>query len=444
MSPVRIKKQLQGLICTLSARGALLSTAVAVAAAPVLVVGFLLVASAAHAQPAVPDGPPFLVNTVTDGTQDVPSVSKVGLGGFVIVWESDAEFNDRIVGQRFDEDSNRVGNQFPVSLSDRSQRLPAVAPTADGFVAVWQDSDDDNILGRRFDDQGPTGTQGLVNSNYTNLQQEFPAIASDAEGNFVVVYESLKFPADGDGDAIVARLFSAVATPLSLEFLVNTVRSGDQEHPAVGRQPGGNFLVAWESDDFNNTGIFAQIFDADGVKLGDQFLVNGIQENNQEYAAVGAWSGGYVVAWESFPDGEGRGIFARRFDSVGIPLGDQFLVNTVQDRDQRFASVSVFDGGEFVIVWEDDDLGAVGQEFDAAGIKIGDQFLVSPSDAFQREPRVAVQEGGFLITWFGGGAEIDDDILGRHYVVPEPDGATMLGAGFLTLVVLARTRRSRS
>jgi hypothetical protein len=55
-----------------------------------------------------------------------------------------------------------------------------------------------------------------------------------------------------------------------------------------------------------------------------------------------------------------------------------------------------------------------------------------------------VQEGGFLITWFGGGAEIDDDILGRHYVVPEPDGATMLGAGLLTLVVLARTRRLRS
>jgi hypothetical protein len=408
------------------------------------VVGFLLGTSAAHAQPAVPDGPPFLVNTVTDGTQDVPAVSKMGLGGFVIVWESDAEFNDAIRGQRFDENGNRIGSEFAVSTRDRSQRLPRVAPTADGFIVVWQDSDGDNILGKIFNDQGDPVAQGQVNI-YSENSQEFPAIASDALGNFVVVYESFKFPTDGDGDAIVARRFSATGNPLdTFEFLVNTVRSGDQQDPAVGRQPGGNFLVAWESDDFNNTGIFAQIFDADGVKLGDQFLVNGIQENNQEFAAVGAWSGGYVVAWESFPDGEGRGIFARRFDSAGIALGDQFLVNTIQDRDQRFASVSVFDGGEFVIVWEDDDLGAMGQEFDAAGIKVGDQFLVSPSDAFQREPRVAVQEGGFLITWFGGGAEIDDDILGRHYVVPEPDGATMLGAGLLTLVVLARTRRSRS
>jgi uncharacterized protein (TIGR03382 family) len=127
--------------------------------------------------------------------------------------------------------------------------------------------------------------------------------------------------------------------------------------------------------------------------VGQEFLVNGIQENNQEFAAVGAWSGGYVVAWESFPDFEGRGIFARRFDSNGIPLGDQ--------------------------------------------------FLVSASDAFQREPRVAVRDGGFLITWLGGGTEVDDDILGRNYVVPEPGAATLGLAALSTLAVLGRRRRSR-
>jgi hypothetical protein len=412
-----------------------------------LVAGILAVlagALAAHAQPAVPDGLPFLVNTVTDGTQDVPDVSTAG-SGFVIVWESDAEFNDAIVGQRYDENSNRVGNQFPVSVSTRSQRLPRVAPAADGgFVVVWQDSDGDNILGRRFDAQGnATGHPSQVNL-YSEREQEFPAIASDAEGNIVVVYESFKWPIDNDGDAIVGSLFSAVGTRIGTEFLVNTVRSGDQQDPAVGRQPGGGFLVAWESDDANNTGIFAQVFDANGDDVGDQFLVNGIQENNQEFAAVGAWSGGYVVAWESFPDFEGRGIFARRFDSNGIPLGDQFLVNNIQDRDQRFPSVSVFDGGEFVIAWEDDDLGAIAREYGADGNPLANQFLVSASDAFQREPRVAVRDGGFVITWFGGGAEIDDDILGRNYVVPEP-GATALGlAALSTLAGLARSRRSRS
>jgi len=401
----------------------------------------VMMAPAAHAQTAAPDGPPFPVNTITDGTQDVPDAASTA-SGFVIVWESDAEFNDAIRGQLFDVDANRVGHEFPVSDRDLSQRLPRVAPTSDGFVVVWQDSEGDNILGKRFDAQGNPVSKGRVNI-YSENSQEFPAIASDAEGNFVVVYESFKFPTDNDGDAIVGRRFSATGSA-SAEFLVNTVRSGDQQDPAVGRQPDGAFLVAWESDDANNTGIFAQIFDASGNDVGEQFLVNDIQENNQEFVAVGAWSGGYVVAWESFPDFEGRGIFARRFDSNGMPLGDQFLVNTIQDRDQRFPSVSVFDGGEFVIVWEDDDLGAVGREYDADGNPLADQFLVSASDAFQREPRVAVRDGGYLITWFGGGAEIDDDILGRNYVVPEP-GATALGlAALSTLAGVARLRRSRS
>ena len=94
---------------------------------------FLLGVGAAHAQPAAPDGLPFLVNTVTDGTQDVPGVSTV----------------------------------------------------ASGFVIVWQDSDGDNIFGRLFDAQGNPRRQALVNSFYTDNSQEFPAIASDREGNCV-------------------------------------------------------------------------------------------------------------------------------------------------------------------------------------------------------------------------------------------------------------------
>ena len=47
----------------------------------------LVGAPVAHAEQAMADGPPFLVNTVTDGTQDVPDVSTVG-SGFVIVWEN--------------------------------------------------------------------------------------------------------------------------------------------------------------------------------------------------------------------------------------------------------------------------------------------------------------------------------------------------------------------
>jgi len=125
-----------------------------------------------------------------------------------------------------------------------------------------------------------------------------------------------------------------------------------------------------------------------------------------------------------------------------VALGDQFLVNTIQDLDQRLPSVSVFDGGEFVIVWEDDDLGVAGQEYDASGKKLTEtQFQVSTSDKMDERPRVAVRDGGFLTTWFGAGPELDNDVWARNYVVmPEPGQLTMLMAGAAFLFWAHRRR----
>jgi hypothetical protein len=400
-----------------------------------------------RAQQATPDGDPFLVNgpTVTDGGQEDPDISRTG-SGYVIVWESDAEVNEVIWGQRYDDDGNRVGNNFAVSLFDESQIDPVVS-RADDFVVVWQNTNGNNIWGQRFDAQGDkAGIQFQVNNVVTENEQELPAIASDDQGNFVVVYESFDF-AD-DGDEIVGHRFSNIGERQGTEFLVNFIIDDDQQDPSVGRQPGGSFLVAWESDDGEglgeNSGIWAQVFNANGDKLNPpEFRVNQFAEGNQESPDVGAWPGGYVVTWVH-EDEAGRGVWARRFDSNGDPLGGNFLVNTIQDLDQRDPAVSVFDGGEFVIVWQDDDFGSQGQEFDAAGEKLGQQFDISLSDKIEEKPRVQVREGGYMPTWFGASAdELDNDVFGRNYIVPEPGSALLGLAALSTLAVLARTRRSR-
>ena len=176
--------------------------------------GVLAAAPAAHAQSFQPDGDPFLVNTFTDGFQENADVARTSTG-FAVVWESEAEFNELIFGQRFDDTGTRMDGEFLVSPAERSQTEAAVASRAGGFVVVWQSESGNNIIGQLFDAQGErVGDQGVVNT-YKDDLQEFPAIASDAQGNFVVVYESFKWPADGDGDAIVGQLFSTTAVRLS-------------------------------------------------------------------------------------------------------------------------------------------------------------------------------------------------------------------------------------
>jgi hypothetical protein len=119
-------------------------------------------------------------------------------------------------------------------------------------------------------------------------------------------------------------------------------------------------------------------------------------------------------------------------------------VNNIQDLDQKFPAVSVFDGGEFLITWQDDDLGVFFQEFDANGIEVGGQIQVNIGERKEQRPRIALRDGGFLVTWFGAGSEADDDIFGRSYSVPEP-GATALGLAALSvLAAITRMRKSRS
>jgi hypothetical protein len=427
---------------------AILTARVSCAALVAAILAVLAGPPAARAQQATPDGDPFLVNgpAVTDGGQEDPDISRTG-SGYVIVWESDAEVNEVIWGQRYDDEADRLGDNFPVSVFDESQIDPVVS-RADDFVVVWQNTNGNDIWGQRFDAQGAkVEAQFLVNT-FTDNEQEHPAIASDDLGDFVVVYESFDFLDLQEGDEIVGQRFSAAGARQDDEFLVNGVIEGDQQDPAVARRPNGSFLVAWESDDGEglgeNSGIFAQRFDPNGDKLDTQFRVNFSPDDNQESPDVGAWEGGYVVVWES-DDGEGKGVWARRFDPNGAPIDSvEFLVNTIQDLDQRDPAVSVFDGGEFVVVWQDDDIGSQGQEFDAAGEKLGGQFDVSVSEKIEEKPRVQVREGGFMATWFGAGAEPDNDVFGRNYVVPEP-GSGLLGlAALSTLALLARTRRSRS
>ena len=62
------------------------------------------------------------------------------------------------------------------------------------------------------------------------LDQADNAVASDALGNFVVVWRSAD--QDGSGHGIYARRYNSAGAAQGGEFRVNTTTAGDQVHPA--------------------------------------------------------------------------------------------------------------------------------------------------------------------------------------------------------------------
>ena len=279
------------------------------------------------------------------------------------------------------------------------------------------------------------GKQFRVNKT-TSDDQSLSAIAIDDAGNFVVAWTDFS-GADGSGYGVFARRYNAAGRALGGELLVNGETNSSQGFPAVAMDAAGNFLVAWRSPDGSGFGIFAQRFDASGVRQGPEFLVNSTTEGNQlSLAAAMDADGDFVVAWDSYgdQDGDGSGVFAQRFSASGVPQGGEFQVNSTTLGGQRYPAVAMDEDGDFAIVWQGDIAGAtsmtiVAQRYDASGGQQGGEFRVT-----NFEPRLAIRpsismarNGSFVVAYENG-----SEVFTHRY---DADGASrgeMQANGFTT------------
>lgn len=327
-------------------------------------------------------GGPIQVNTLSLGaiTEDVPlDVAIDDAGNFVVVWSGDntlIEGEDGIFFQRFDYDGQKMGGQIRVNeYRDDIQTDPSVAmvgATGD-FVVSWtsfaQDGNQDAIVARRYNLAGTAqGSEFIVNS-YTFGAQRQSDVATDAAGNFVIVWTGEEY--NGAGKGIYGRRFNSAGTALGSEFHVNTSTASDQITPAVAMDTQGNFVVTWASyvtGGNNLWDIFARRFNSSGTAQGNNFQVNQTTAYSQIEPDVAMSTGkGFVITWASYNqdypyDEEIRdyGVFARMFNSDGTnyvderigtsPVGE-FQVNATTLGDQRSPAVSMDAAGHYVVVW---------------------------------------------------------------------------------------------
>lgn len=195
--------------------------------------------------------------------------------------------------------------------------------------------------------------EGLVNSTITDVQ-ESAATAVAPDGRYVVTWASAN--QDGDSWGIYAQRFSSTGTAAGGEFQVHTDTTGAQQNPAIAIDNAGNFVVAWQTTHVDPSffNVFAQRFDASGTKLGSPFRVDAVAGGDVINPSVAMDSlGNYVIAFENHVnhDGDGYGIYARRYNSLGQSQGGGFKVNTYFTGNQTEPSVAMDDAGNFVVVW---------------------------------------------------------------------------------------------
>lgn len=378
----------------------------------------------------------FPVNTRLADAQCNASIAATAEGDFVVAWSSyygSSGRSNEIMARRFDHTGlPRDSDEFQINTTSAgNQTEPAVAIAADrGFLVVWEGPGQTgvDIFARLFDPNADPLTDELLVNAAVPGQRTCPRVAASANGSFVVVWEER----DGDGVASVwARLLDPAGAKQGSDFPV-AADVWDCRYPDVAMDADGNFVVAWLLDRTSRS-IHAQLFDADGMALGEPFEISQIDFSSITRPSVAMnRHGHFVVAWDGDPNlASLDDVHARCYEPNGTPRSKAFRVNDLSAGAQQWPRVAVNDANEVVFVWQSDDddpnlaPDAHARRFNLQGQPISRQIsLNAPAWGRQRYPVVALAaDGSFIAAWEHAEPGASDyDIFARiEPVLPWPD-----------------------
>jgi Ca2+-binding RTX toxin-like protein/type III secretion system FlhB-like substrate exporter len=243
-----------------------------------------------------PVGGEVLVNTATLSDQFRPQITALSNGGFVVTWEDDSQGFGGATGDTtgsaikmkvFAAGGAAVSSEILVNTATAgAQQVPQItALSGGGFVVTWQDdslgvggatgdTSQTAVKAQIFTAAGvPVGSEILVNTATLNTQ-DAPRITALSGGGFVVTWEDFSqgtggATGDTSGTAIKAQAFAADGTPVGSEVLVNTATDSQQNNPHITGLSNGGFAVAWfdgsqgvggATGDTDGSAIKAQVF----------------------------------------------------------------------------------------------------------------------------------------------------------------------------------------
>lgn len=241
--------------------------------------------------------------------------------------------------------------------------------------------------------------------------QFFPKLAVNDSGGYLVWQDN---NVDGDGLGISAVKLDANFNAVQGVFRVNQAAKGEQQRPTVTLLGNGGAAFAWES----NGDIFVRFVNSDGVFIGPEQTANTYLPSLQRDPAMAALKNdNVVVVWGSMgQDGSLQGVFGQIFDPQGNKIGKEFMVSQSTLFNQRSPAVAALPQGNFVVSWISERLGPqtnggeltatggerhrvnlYGRVFDEHGNGVTNELLWGEPSTIDANPAVAVLDDGFAV-----------------------------------------------
>lgn len=308
----------------------------------------------------------FRINGIGAGDQENPQVAFLSKGGTVFVWQGGVSGFQKIYARYLTTSNTFATPDILVNTYTNNQQIdPVVAALKDGNVWVtWssdgQDGDMLGVFARRLSPTGAVlGAEFQVNQ-FTNFNQRNPAVAVLNSGNVVVTWisEQQRFARSVD---VYARMYKPSGEALSNEFLVDTIVSNTNisANPTICGAADGSFAIVWAQNDLsqpaNGWDVYARLFDTNGLPISNPVQVNTYTLGDQYAPKISSLGANYLVAWTSVgQDGDREGVYGQFFasDTNGLlPVGGEFRANTTVISRQLYPTVASDGINRFLVVW---------------------------------------------------------------------------------------------
>jgi Ca2+-binding RTX toxin-like protein len=191
-----------------------------------------------------------------------------------------------------------------------------------------------------------------------------------ANGGFVVTWTTGNGAAsDGNGSAIKAQVFNASGVKVGVEFLVNELISGSQSQSSITALADGGFAVTWQGagvvgGPLEDLGL--RLFDADGTPRGEEINWSpGGLDTARTPVITQLGNGNLLVVYATTAGGPGGDLVGNIFTAAGAAVATIAPINATTAGNQLAPAVAALAGGGFVVTWTDDSGTSADTSFNA-------------------------------------------------------------------------------
>jgi hypothetical protein len=377
-----------------------------------------------------PQGGEYSLSLRKAGDEVKPALALGATGGYVI-WEDNATDGSgqgvtlRALNNFLSPVEFRTVRVNQTAAGDQENAVVRLAANG-AAVVVWQGGPqgEQDIFVRFLKADGTFATDEIRVNTFTRGQQQHPDVAILKDGSVFVVWASED--ADGSMQGVYGQRYSMTGQKFGTETRINTATAYNQRDPAVIGLDDGDYLVAWISEQQrfqHSVDVFARRYAPNGSARGGEYSVN-TASNLCANPALAAIPGGYVAAWSErdprHPTNDWN-VAARVMNRDGSPVGGQIQLNSAR-RGKRYAPEVAYGQGQILVVWTSDwqdgaREGVYGRLLKADGLPVGEEFRVNTTTIGpQMHPAVASDGESFLVAWSSfAGLDAGMEILAQRF-----------------------------